>query len=317
MINIAKEVENAGSIAISGHIRPDGDCVGSCLAMYLYLKKIKPECKVHIYLEEPPAVFASLKGIEDIKRADGTRHAYDVFIALDCNVERLGDSEPMFHGAKKTINIDHHISNQGEGDVNYIVPTASSAAELVYDVIDKDMIDEDIAKALYVGIIHDTGILQYSNTAPKTLRIVAGLLEFGFDFPKLIEETFYEKSYTQNRLMGRVLMESELFLDGRVIAGHATRHLMEQYNAGPKDMDGIVNHLKYTKGADCAVYMYELEKGHYKISMRTNGVIDCSKVCVHFGGGGHVRASGCNLNGSYEEIMQLICAQISEQLQEQ
>lgn len=322
MLNIYEEVREASSIAIGGHMRPDGDCVGSCMAMYLFLTKVFPEKKIDVYLEKPSDIFNCIKGTDAIKRADGTKKNYDVFIALDCNAERLGDAEPIFHGAKKTINIDHHISNNGEGDLNYIVPDASSASELVYDCIEevirsgnvaKDIIDEEIAKAVYVGIIHDTGIMQYSNTAPKTLRIVASLLEFGFDFPTLIDETFYEKSYVQNQILGRALLESILIMDRRVIVSHLDIQTMRFYGVTSKDMEGIVNQLRYTKGVDCAIFMYEIEPLKYKVSLRSCGVIDCSKVCTFFGGGGHVRAAGCTLDGTFYDAVNNLSAQIAKQ----
>ena len=314
MINILEEVKGASSIAIGGHIRPDGDCVGSCMGMYLYLKKVLPDTvKVNVYLDEIPKVFSDLPGVDKIKRPDGTKHNFDVFIALDCNAERLGDSEPAFHNAKKKINIDHHITNPGEGDVNYIVPEASSASELVFDCIDENMLDEDIAKVIYVGIIHDTGVLQYSNVAPKTLRTVAKLLEFNFDFPALIEETFYEKSYVQNQVLGRTLLESMLFLDKRCIVGHLDMKTMRFYGVTSKDMDGIVNQLRYTKGVDCAVFMYEVEPLKYKVSMRSNGVVDCAKVAAYFNGGGHVRAAGCTLEGTFHDVINNIAGQIELQ----
>ncbi len=324
MFNIYDEVAEASSIAIGGHIRPDGDCVGSCMSMYLFLKKVFPEKKVDVYLDKPSDIFNCIKGTDAIKRADGTKKNYDVFIALDCNVERLGDAGPIFNGAKKTINIDHHISNSGEGDLSYIVPEASSASELVYDCIeeaiktgsvDANVIDEEIAKAIYVGIIHDTGILQYSNTAPKTLRIVANLLEYGFDFPTLIDETFYEKTYVQNQILGRALLESILIMDRRVIVSHLDMQTMRFYGVTSKDMEGIVNQLRYTKGVDCAIFMYEVEPLKYKVSLRSCGVIDCSKVCTYFGGGGHVRAAGCTLDGTFYDAVNNLSAQIAKQFE--
>lgn len=312
-MKIREELLDANKIAISGHIRPDGDCVGSCMGMYLYLTKIWPEKKIDVYLETPSEIFNCVKGVEKIKKADGTKHNYDVCIAIDCNAERLGDAEPIFWGAKKRINIDHHVSNPGDGDVNYIVPGASSASELVYDVIEEDMLDVDIATAIYIGIIHDTGIMQYSSTAPKTLRIVAKLLEFGFDFPKLIEETFYQKTYIQNQVLGRTLMESTLMLDGRVIVGRIDQNEMRLYGVTSKDFDGIVNQLRYTKGVDIAVFMYELEPGTYKISMRSNGVIDCSTIAVSLGGGGHVRAAGVTIEGNYEKVIDEVLSRIKKQ----
>lgn len=312
-MKIREELLDANKIAISGHIRPDGDCVGSCMGMYLYLTKIWPEKKIDVYLETPSEIFNCVKGVEKIKKADGTKHNYDACIAIDCNAERLGDAEPIFWGAKKRINIDHHVSNPGDGDVNYIVPGASSASELVYDVIEEDMLDVDIATAIYIGIIHDTGIMQYSSTAPKTLRIVAKLLEFGFDFPKLIEETFYQKTYIQNQVLGRTLMESTLMLDGRVIVGRIDQNEMRLYGVTSKDFDGIVNQLRYTKGVDIAVFMYELEPGTYKISMRSNGVIDCSTIAVSLGGGGHVRAAGVTIEGNYEKVIDEVLNRIKKQ----
>lgn len=326
MFNIVNEVAEASSIAIGGHVRPDGDCVGSCMAMALFLGKAFPGKKVDVYLEKPADIFNCIKEVGSIRTADGTKKNYDVFIALDCNVERLGNAGPIFDGAKKTINIDHHISNSGEGDLNYIVPEASSASELVYDCIEEavnagsvgqDIVDEEIAKAIYIGIIHDTGILQYSNTSPKTLRIVAKLLEYGFDFPTLIDETFYEKTYVQNQILGRALLESILIMDKRVIVSHLDIQTMSFYGVTSKDMEGIVNQLRYTKGVDCAIFMYEVEPLRYKVSLRSCGLIDCRKVCTFFGGGGHVRAAGCTLDGTFYDAVNNLSARIAKQFEMQ
>ena len=310
MIDILEEVKSAESIAIAGHIRPDGDCIGACMAMYLYLKKNCPDKKIYVYLDSFSPVFECLAGVDKIKRPDGLKHAYDVFFVIDCNVERLGDA---FHGSKKRINIDHHITNTGDGDVNYIVPEASSASELVYDCMDESKIDADIAKAIYMGIVHDTGVFQYSNVSPKTLKIAAKLIEYGFDFPKLIEETFYQKTYVQNQIMGRTILESVLFLDKKCIVGHLDQKTMHFYGVTSKDMDGIVNQLRYTKGVDCAVFMYETEPLKYKVSLRSNGVIDCAVIAKYFGGGGHVRAAGCVLDGTFHDAVNNLSKQIEKQ----
>ena len=178
----------------------------------------------------------------------------------------------------------------------------------------KDVIDETIAVPIYLGIVHDTGIMQYSNTSPKTLRIVANLLEFGFDFSALIDDTFYGKTYVQNQIMGRALMESILIMDKRVIVSHIDLPTMKFYGVTSKDLDGIVSQLRYTKGVDCAVFMYETEPLQYKVSLRSNGVVDCAKVCQFFAGGGHVRAAGCNLTGTFYDVINNISAQIAKQI---
>ncbi len=308
------DLKNVKTAAIGGHMRPDGDCVCSCLALYHYLKKELPGARVDVYLEEPPAPFHVLEGIEDIKSEFNTDETYDVFFALDCNDERLGDALPVFRRAKRRVNIDHHISNTGCGDVNIIETEKSSTAELLYELMEPELVDEAIAKAVYVGIAHDTGVFRYSNTSPRTMQIAAELLKFGFDFPKLIEETFYEKTYFQTQIMGRAILGSVRFMDDRCIVSMVSRRMMEFYCVGPKDLDGIVNYLQGVKGVDCAIFMYETGTLEYKVSMRSNGSVNVAEVAVKFGGGGHVRAAGCTMNGTYHDNINNLSREIAAQL---
>lgn len=314
MKRISSELKEAKTIAISGHVRPDGDCVCSVMALYRYLQKKLPKAEIDIYLEEPPAPFHVLQGIEDIKSEFNTDKSYDIFFALDCNDERLGDALPIFRRAKKRVNIDHHISNTGCGDINIVEPERSSTAELLYDLMEPEFVDEEIAKAVYIGIAHDTGVFRYSNTSPHTLQIAAELLKFGFDFSALIEETYYEKTYFQTQIMGRAILGSVRFMDGRCIVSMVSRRMMEFYCVTPKDLDGIVNQLQGVKGVDCAIFMYETGTLEYKVSMRSNGLVDVSKVAVKFGGGGHVRAAGCMMNGTYHDNINNLSREIAAQL---
>lgn len=316
MLNLNKELQNANSIGISGHIRPDGDCIGSTMALYLYLKKTRPDKDIHIFLEKIEDSFKCIKDTECIEDAENFKGHFDVFFSIDCAKDRLGASEKFFDEAGLTVNIDHHVSNPGCGNLNYIVPDASSASELVYDLLDKDNIDEDIAKAIYIGIIHDTGVLQYSNTSPKTLNIVGELIKFGFDFPAIIAETFYERTYLQTQILGRALLESFVIMDGKVSVSQIDRKMMEFYQVEPYDLDGIVNQLKNIRGVDVAIFMYQLRTMEYKVSLRSNGVIDVSKITSKFGGGGHVRAAGCTLQGSFHDVVNNITAEIEAQYKE-
>lgn len=316
MKKINSELKEAKTIAIGGHVRPDGDCVCSVMALYRYLKKELPQAEVDVYLEEPPAPFRVLEGIEDIKSEFNTEKIYDIFIALDCNDERLGDALSIFRRARKRINIDHHISNTGSGDVNIVEPERSSTAELLYDLMEPELVDEEIAKAIYIGIAHDTGVFRYSNTSVHTMQIAAELLKFGFDFSTLIEETYYEKTYFQTQIMGRAILGSVRFMDDRCIVSMVSRRMMEFYCVTPKDLDGIVNQLQGVKGVDCAIFMYETGTLEYKVSMRSNGTVDVSKVAVKFGGGGHVRAAGCMMNGTYHDNINNLSREIAAQLKE-
>lgn len=315
MINILEECKDAKTIGISGHARPDGDCVGSCMGLYLYLKKELKDVTIDVLLEKPADIFQCIKDVEKIDTEFSGQENYDVFFSLDCEKSRLGEAEMFFDKAKKTINIDHHISNTGCGSLNYILPQESSTCQLLYDLLDKDKIDEDIAKAIYIGIIHDTGVFQYSNTSPKTLQTAAHLISFGFDFSKLIEETFYQKTYVQNQILGRALLESILFMDGRCVVSNVDKKTMDFYGVEPKDLDGIVNQLRNTKGVDCAIFMYEVNSQEYKVSLRSNEKVNVAKVAQYFGGGGHVRAAGCALKGTFHDAVNNLSLHIAEQLE--
>ena len=348
-MDILKECENAKRIGISGHIRPDGDCVGSCLAMWQYLTNNLPNAKVTVFLEKPADIFNEIKGYDEIdstflgtagvkideigayeknlglnseedkadpaKGEDGdAQNRFDVFFALDCGAERLGEAEKFFYMADKKINIDHHISNQGTDDINLVRPEVGSVCEVVYELMDKKLIDKDIAMALYIGIIHDTGVFQYSNTRPETLQIASHLITFGFDFPRLIEETFYQKTYVQSQIMGRTLMESIRFMDGQCIVGVIEKKTMDFYGVNTKDLDGIVNQLRNIKGVHCAIFMYESGVLEYKVSMRSDDKVDVSQVASFFGGGGHKRAAGCTMKGTLHDCVNNLSLHIAKQL---
>ena len=229
-MDLAKECAGAKRIGISTHIRPDGDAVGSSAALYLYLKKRFPEAELKLFMETPPDCFGYIQCLSDMDSEYAYEEVFDVFFALDTVPERMGAAEAFFYAAKKKINIDHHISNQnGSGDVNVVKPEVGSTSEVLYGLFEEAYLDKDIAMALYTGIIHDTGVFQYSNTTPETMRIAARLMEFGFPFHKIIEESFYQKTYRQNQILGRALMESILLLEGRVIMGRIRQKDMESF----------------------------------------------------------------------------------------
>ncbi len=315
-VDLLEQCSGASRIAISAHIRPDGDAVCSCMALYYYLRKQLPDTEVRVFLEKPSDIFADMKDFDQIDSSFEDQGSFDVFFCLDANKERLGGAVKYFESAGKTINIDHHISNaQGCGDVNVVAPKASSTAEVLFELMEEDVLDADIAKALYTAMIHDCGVFQYSNTSPRTMEIGAKLISYGFNFSKLIEETFYQKTYLQNQIMGRALMESIRFMDGRCIVSCVDRKMMDFYGLGTGDLDGIVNQLRNIRGVDCAVFMYETDSMEYKVSMRSNEKVDVAKVASYFGGGGHVRAAGCTMQGTFHDVINNLSLHIEEQLE--
>ena len=302
-LNLAEICKDAKRVGIGGHIRPDGDCVGAVLGLYQYLQKSLPQAKVKAFLEKPAQIFSRLKGYEEIDSQFLEEEPFDVFFVVDCTLDRLGEAEKYFHTAGKTVNIDHHVSNSGCGDINYIKPQTGSTCELVYDLIGEENLDQDLAMAIYTGIIHDTGVFQYSNTTPATMEKGAKLIRYGFDFAGLIQETFYQKTYLQAQIMGRTLMESIRFMDGRCIASVVDRKVMDFYHAEPKDLDGIVNQLRNIEGIDCAIFLYQTEVLEYKVSLRSSEKVDVARIAMFFGGGGHARAAGCTMRGTFHDCV--------------
>ena len=148
------------------------------------------------------------------------------------------------------------------------------------------------------------------------MQAAAKLIGFDIDFPRLIEETFYEKTYVQNQIMGRALLESMLIMDGRCIVSYIDRKTMEFYQVTGADLEGIVSQLKLTKGVECAVFMHEIRSLQYKVSLRSTEKVDVAKVAEMFGGGGHARAAGCTMNGTFHDVINNLSVHIEEQLEE-
>lgn len=315
MKDLASQVAQARTVAIVGHVRPDGDCVGSCLATYNYIDTWFPEVQADVYLEPIPNIFKFLKHADKIKHGCGSGQAYDLCIVQDCgDTARLGEAVEYFHTAKKTICIDHHVSNNSFADENYIFPKASSTSELVFDLIGEEKVTKEIAECIYVGIIHDTGVFQYSSTSAKTMQAAGVLMEKGINFSKIVDDTFYTKTFSQNKILGQALLNSELFLEGRVIAAAVTREEMERHQALPKHLDGIVSQLRVTKGVEAAIFLYENEDRSWKASMRSNGRVNVAKIAMAYQGGGHERAAGATMDGSPQEIIRRLCGDIAAEL---
>ena len=308
------------SVGIAGHIRPDGDCVGSCMAMYNYLVTYYPTLQVSVILEEIPHIFDFFKNSNKIKAADSISKdtIFDLFIALDCSeAARLGDASVFFNNAKQTICIDHHISKGNFADSNYIIPDDSSTCELVYNQLPKDRITPEIAECLYTGIIHDTGVFQYSCTTEATMKCAGYLMSLGINFPKICDDTYYAKTMTQNKMLGYVLSNCKTYLNGKVLAAVITQEDMKKFNAKTKHLEGIVQQMRNTTGVEVAVFLYQLDNGEYKGSTRATGDVDLTVVTGHFGGGGHKKAAGFSVDCNnpwevVEQVVELVSIQLSK-----
>ena len=317
MTKLETMIDQAGKIVILGHVNPDGDCVGSCLAVYNYIKEWDSSRAVTVRLERVPSKFSYLSGFDAIETEAG-EETYDLCICLDSSdEERLGDFKSCFDRSAKTICIDHHITNRGYAKENVIDGHASSACEVVYGQLDESRISKRAAECIYTGIIHDTGVFKYSNTSRKTMEIAGKMMEKGIDFGTIIDGSFYKKTYMQSQILGRALLESITFLDGRCIFSVVRKKDMDFYGVDKSDLDGIVDQLRVIDGIECAIFLYETGIHQFKVSLRSNSIVDVSRIAAYFGGGGHVRAAGCTMSGSVHDVVNNLSAHIAEQLEQE
>ena len=317
MTKLETMIDQAGKIVILGHVNPDGDCVGSCLAVYNYIKEWDSTKAVTVRLERAPSKFSYLSGFDAIETEAG-EETYDLCICLDSSdEERLGDFKSCFDRSAKTICIDHHITNRGYAQENVIDGHASSACEVVYGQLDESRISKRVAECIYTGIIHDTGVFKYSNTSRKTMEIAGKMMEKGIDFGTIIDGSFYKKTYMQSQILGRALLESITFLDGRCIFSVVRKKDMDFYGVEKSDLDGIVDQLRVIDGIECAIFLYETGIHQFKVSLRSNSIVDVSRIAAYFGGGGHVRAAGCTMSGSVHDVVNNLSAHIAEQLEQE
>ena len=317
-MQLQKELEGVTTVAIAGHIRPDGDSVGACIGLWTYINDNFPQVEADMWLEKPDDKFSMLKGFSELRVPDGEEREYDLFIAVDCAaLDRLGKAQPAFEKAGKTLCIDHHVSNKGYALTNIIDGDASSACEVICRLLDMEKVSRDAASALYMGIAHDTGVFQYSCTSPETMRLAAALMEKQIPYTEILEETFYKKTYLQNQVMGKALLESMRLLNGKCIVSVMRQKDMDFFGVSTTDLDGIVSQMKQTKGVEVATFLYETDYMEYKVSLRSENMVDVSKVASYFGGGGHVRAAGVTMKGTFHDIVNNLTLHIERQLEGQ
>ena len=310
-MKLSEKIQSVNSIVVAGHTRPDGDCVGSCMGLYNYLKENYPEKDVSVYLEDTGNAFAYINRIDEAITEDDEEKQVDLFILLDTSdIARIGVANKLFENAKSTLCIDHHVSNPGFAMENIIVSNASSASEVLYDLLDEDKISKEVAEAIYTGIIHDSGVFKYSSTSEHTMNVAGKLMSKGIDFQTIIDEGFYAKTYAQNQIMGSALIESIRFFDGKCIFSVVTEREMQFFGVTSKDLSGIVEQMRLTEGVECAIFLYEIEPMTYKVSLRSKKYLDVNKVAGYFGGGGHIRAAGCVCKGTPHDVINNIAERI-------
>lgn len=313
---LTEALQSVTHVVLLGHLHPDGDCVGTTLGLYNYLKENRPELQVDLYLDHPAAKFSYLTCFSEIQTEYKPEKTYELCITMDSSdTERLGVFYPYFATAQKTLCIDHHRTNCNFAMENVVDAQASSCSEVLYSLLDEEKISFAAAECLYTGIVHDTGVFKYNNTSKRTMEIAGALLSYGLDSARIIDDSFYRKTYTQNQLLGKALLASSRFLQDTCIFSVLYQKDLDFYGADSQDLDGIIDQLRVTEGVECAVFIYEKQPGEFKVSMRSNNLVDVSQIASHFGGGGHIRAAGCTMQGTSEEVLKVLTEQIALQME--
>ncbi|NLX61752.1 MAG: bifunctional oligoribonuclease/PAP phosphatase NrnA [Tissierellia bacterium] len=300
-IDSALELINSyNNIYICSHIQPDGDSLGSIMALAMAIKKLKNKANINVIkVDDIPSVFDFLPNIDIIKEQDLSQEV-ELFIALDSSdKERLGIGAEFLCKAKAVINIDHHITNENFGDVNIVLPSSGSTCEIVYKLI-KYMgieMDKDIATCLYTGINTDTGRFMYSNTTYETHIIAAELIKTGIDTSDINISIYQNRTIERTRLLLESLNQLELYEDGKIGLVVVTQDMLEKTGAGMEDTEGIISFVMDINTIEAACLLKEVSNKEIKVSLRSKKYVNVSKIATKFGGGGHVRAAGFTIIG--------------------
>ncbi|MSO55697.1 MAG: bifunctional oligoribonuclease/PAP phosphatase NrnA [Acidobacteria bacterium] len=295
---------------ITSHARPDGDAIGSQLALALALRSLGKSVRV-VDRDPAPPVFRAFPGVKEIEVAPAVQGDFDAALVMECSdLSRtgVGGLEPLF-----VINIDHHLGNTMYGAINWFDDSAAACGEMAFDVIEAlgVALTQDIATHVYIAIMTDTGGFHFGHMTPRTFDIARRCVAAGAD-PEAIARAVYDSSpLGKLRLMGAVLHGLELEAGGRLALTHMSLKMLADCGATPDDSDGLINIPLTVREIQAVVFFKEIAAGDYRISMRSKGDVDVNRVARVFGGGGHMNAAGCSMTGSYAAIRQQLLAELT------
>ena len=302
---LATTLKNSKSVCIICHVRPDGDTLGSAFALKFALNDIGVCADVCCFDPVPKKYDFILDGNTVL---DNINSDYQVMVAIDCaDLTRLGDFAQQFSEHKNTIVIDHHVSNTRFGKNNY-VKTHSANAVNVYQLITQMQIPltKRIANALASGIMTDTGRFCHKGVESECLTVTAELVKFGADLNQINKRLFSSQSKQRAKLFGMVMQSLRYFYQDKIVVATVTKQMLEISGATPDETEGFIEFIMGINCVEVGICMLQIGENKYKISLRSNGLADVNAVAGTFGGGGHVLASGCQMNGEYEEVVDKI-----------
>jgi len=312
---IGRALREHHTIAILSHVRPDGDALGSEIALGLSLQQIGKD--VRIWNEEGMLEkYSFLPRAELLSKPPAEPQDVDLAIALDTAIQnRLGTAGQAIRSAKLWINLDHHVSNPGYGDLVYIDPSAPATGQILFELIksEKFPLDPDIAENLFVAISTDTGSFQYPNTTARTFEIAGELVRVGLNVGEIGRKTYENYPRRRLELLRELLRTMRFEADGRVASFALDLKTAAELSVIPEDNEGLIDHLRAVRGVIAAVFFEELADGKVRVSARSKSdAVDVSAICQKFGGGGHKLAAGARIRGTLAEVRERVLEEVCD-----
>lgn len=308
---VVELIESKRRFAITSHIRPDGDSLGSSLGLYWLLRALDKDVEV-IMRDSVPHAYRQLPGADEVRVTPAVTNSYQAVFVIECSdVTRPGlvDLEKQF-----VVNIDHHSTTALFGNINWIDSTASAVGEMIYNLCKATgvRVTKEIAECVYTALITDTGSFHYSNTTERTFKVASELVRTGVKPAKTAEAVFASYPWSRIELMGEVLSTAKRDPSGRVASLRLSQEMQARTQASDEDADGFVNYPLTVGEVEAVVLLKETAPQVYRTSLRSKGDVNVARVAGLFGGGGHRNAAGCTLTGPWDEVE----AQVMKLLQE-
>ncbi len=312
---IAQKLKTVKSAVIFSHNRPDGDTIGCATALKLALEKLG--ASVTLCCDSVvPEKFHIFKGASEYVKSSEINKNVDAFIAVDCSCSSMFDSAySVFASFKNTFNVDHHISNDRYAKYNY-VEDKGACCEIVYELINLlgASIDKDIANALLLGIVTDTGAFAHSNASENTLLIASKLVALGGDLHLIIKKMFKDQSKQRAALYSRVISKMQYHLDDKVAVLVIEKTDLTACNANDSMTEGFIDFPLTVRTVEVAISLLETGDKQYKISFRSKGKVNVNEIASIYGGGGHILASGAMIRGYKEDIIDKLVYNVKQRL---
>ena len=316
MEQILQHIKTHQRILIASHAEPDGDCLGSLVALGLALGKL--DKTITLFNSSPiPAVYRFLPGVERIVKQIKEAKEYDLAVVLDCgDILRVGEDSSVVDQIPIVINIDHHVSNTGFGDVQLIDTDACATAEIVYRLIKALEIsfDKSIATAIYLGILTDTGSFRFSNTNPAAFAISKAMIDIGVEPHTVAQRVFGTYSLGRIKLLNMALNSIEISENGKLSLMTISRSMLNSTGTSTEDIDGLINYARRIEDVKVAALIHEIKNGagkftnmnRYHVSLRSDSTVDVAKIANKFGGGGHTSAAGFQIESTLVALKEKI-----------